>query len=85
MGKNIEEKLLKDGYVKENACIHIAECDKSSEYGWRRLSYEICDCNCVSELNRFANEVNKRFPNIKMFVTGGGYVKPEDTELSKID
>ena len=81
MDKNLEESLLKDGFERETVCIHIAEYDKSLECGARRLSYDIDkNCNCVSDLKNFAAEVNKRFPNIKMFVEGGGYVKTESLE-----
>lgn len=84
--KNLEESLLKDGYEKESVCIHIAEYDKSLECGARRLSYDIGkNCNCVGDLKSFASEVNKRFPNIKMFVEGGGYSKPVTVEISEND
>lgn len=84
--KNLEESLLKDGYEKESVCIHIAEYDKSLECGARRLSYDIGkNCNCVGDLKSFASEVNKRFPNIKMFVEGGGYSKPVTVEIPKND
>lgn len=73
--KILEESLLKDGYEKESVCIHIAEYDKSLECGARRLSYDIGkSCDCVDVLKNFAEAVNKRFPNIKMFVEGGEYV-----------
>lgn len=84
--KNLEESLLKDGYEKESVCIHIAEYDKSLECGARRLSYDIGkNCNCVGDLKSFASEVNKRFPNIKMFVEGGGYSKPVTVEIPEND
>lgn len=84
--KNLEESLLKDGYEKESVCIHIAEYDKSLECGARRLSYDIGkNCNCVDDLKSFASEVNKRFPNIKMFVEGGGYSKPVTVEIPEND
>lgn len=84
--KNLEERLLKDGYEKESVCIHIAEYDKSLECGARRLSYDIGkNCNCVGDLKSFASEVNKRFPNIKMFVEGGGYSKPVTVEIPEND
>lgn len=84
--KNLEEGLLKDGYEKESVCIHIAEYDKSLECGARRLSYDIGkNCNCVGDLKSFASEVNKRFPNIKMFVEGGGYSKPVTVEIPEND
>lgn len=84
--KNLEESLLKDGYEKESVCIHIAEYDKSLECGARRLSYDIGkNCNCVGDLKSFVSEVNKRFPNIKMFVEGGGYSKPITVEIPEND
>ena len=84
--KNLEESLLKDGYEKESVCIHIAEYDKSLECGTRRLSYDIGkNCNCIGDLKSFASEVNKRFPNIKMFVEGGGYSKPVTVEIPEND
>lgn len=84
--KNLEESLLKDGYEKESVCIHIAEYDKSLECSARRLSYDIGkNCNCVGDLKSFASEVNKRFPNIKMFVEGGGYSKPATVEIPEND
>lgn len=84
--KNLEEGLLKGGYEKESVCIHIAEYDKSLECGARRLSYDIGkNCNCVGDLKSFASEVNKRFPNIKMFVEGGGYSKPVTVEIPEND
>lgn len=39
----------------------------------------------MGDLKSFASEVNKRFPNIKMFVEGGGYSKPVTVEIPEND
>lgn len=48
-----------------------------------RLDYDIADDftpNQISSLQNFVNEVNIRFPGIKMMTSGGGYVLKEDDE-----
>lgn len=75
-----EEKLIADGWEREILCMHIQEYDEKYENKFRRLSYDISntlDGDAINALQRFAQEVNRRFPNIKMFATGTGYVKKE--------
>lgn len=53
--------------------IHIQEDDPTAPSGKRRLSYDVAyteDYELVGCLRRWANEVNNRFPNIKLWITG---------------
>jgi hypothetical protein len=53
--------------------IHIQEDDSTAPSGKRRLSYDVGyteDYKLVASLRGWANEVNNRFPNIKLWITG---------------
>lgn len=80
-----EEDLLKEGWKKEMLCLHIQEYDphpfNDKEVPFRRLSYDLSDDftgDQISTIKRWVNEVNNRFPNIKMCVTGTGLYKHEE-------
>ena len=80
-----EKKLLEAGFKKRPVCIHMSQVDNSVSSGRRSLSYDVWDTftyDQMLELRRWVDEVNARFPDIKMFITGGDYYKeleiPED-------
>lgn len=80
-----EKELIEKGYVKDTLSIHIQEYDPHTVDGktfpFKSLSYDMTDtftANQIDIIKRFVSEVNKRFPNIKMFVTGCGYTKKEE-------
>lgn len=53
--------------------IHIQEDDPTAPSGKRMLSYDIAyteDYEVVHALRFWATEVNNRFPNIKLWITG---------------
>lgn len=53
--------------------IHLQEDDPTAPSGKRRLSYDVAyteDYKIVSSLHYWAAEVNSRFPNIKLWITG---------------
>ena len=91
--KNIEEftndeekKLLENGWKRETLCIHLDEYDESAPKKFRRLGYDISDdfnSNQIGILKCWVNEVNKRFPNIKLSLSGTGFFLPseEDTKI----
>lgn len=81
-----EKALIEQGYVKDMMTIHIQEYDphtvNDKEFPYRRLSYDMTDtftADQISIIRRWANEVNNRFPNIKICLTGTGYTKKEDS------
>lgn len=80
-----EKTLIEQGYVKDMMTIHIQEYDphtvNDKEFPHRRLSYDMTDtftADQISIIRRWVNEVNNRFPNIKICLTGTGYTKKED-------
>lgn len=77
-----EEKLLQEGWKKEMLCIHISEYDTNSPTNnHRRLSYDLTNDftgEQIGVLRAWCNKVNEHFPNLKMFITGSGWVKTED-------
>ena len=80
-----EKELIEKGYVKDTLSIHIQEYDphvvNDKTFPFRCLSYDMTDTFTASQIaiiNRFVTEVNNRFPNIKMSVTGCGYTKKEE-------
>lgn len=80
-----EQKLLENGYEREVLCFHIQEYDPqlTTDNKYRRLSYDLgrtFNSYQIADIKRFCDEVNKRFPNIKMFLSGTGFVKKEDDE-----
>ena len=80
-----EQELIAKGWKKETLCIHLQEYDEKYEpHKFRRLTYEF-GTNFTSGqtdiMRAWINEVNKRFPNIKMSVSGTGYYMPADEEL----
>lgn len=81
-----EKALIEQGYVKDMMTIHVQEYDphtvNNKEFPYRRLSYDMTDtftADQISIIRRWANEVNNRFPNIKICLTGTGYTKKEDS------
>lgn len=82
-----EQELLNSGWKKEVLCLHIQEYDELFKNKFRRLSYELdrsYSQDQISGLQRWAQEINRRFPHIKMFITGTGYIK-EDAEEKTLD
>lgn len=84
-----EKTLIEQGYVKDMMTIHIQEYDphtvNDKEFPYRRLSYDMTDtftADQISIIRRWVNEVNNRFPNIKICLTGTGYTKKEDENKS---
>lgn len=72
-----EEKLLATGkWKKENLQLHIAQVDKNMPLGIRSLTYDLGDtftAENISNLQRCLNEINVRFPMIKVVLSGTGY------------
>ena len=87
MGNNTtEEDLLKNGWKRECLQIHIAEFDKNLEYGSRRLTYDLgTDFNSeqIGSLQHFAQEVNNRFPKIKVSLSGTGFIKEDQENITE--
>lgn len=80
--KTREEELIEQGWEKEVLAIHIQEYDPQlvTENKFRRLSYDFgksFTSDQITIIERFLKEVSRRFPNIKMFATGTGYVLPK--------
>lgn len=79
-----EEELLATGkWKKETLQINIAEVDNTVPSGIRRLTYDMSNTfshENISQIEAFIREVNRRFPNIKMFATGTGLVPVEGEE-----
>lgn len=78
-----EQELLENGYERETLCFHIQEYDPTltDDDKFRRLSYDLgrtFTSDQISSMRMFCEEVNKRFPNIKMFLSGTGFIKKED-------
>lgn len=73
-----EQELLDSGkWKREWMALHIQEIDKTAPKGVRRLSYDMGDTftgEQISSIERFVREVNRRFPNIKMYTTGTGLI-----------
>lgn len=83
-----EQELLENGWEKEMLCFNIQEYDPqlTTDNKYRRLSYDLgrtFTSDQISGIKGFCDEINKRFPNIKMFVTGTGYVPKKDKEGSE--
>lgn len=77
-----DEELLKEGWKKETLCLHVQEYDphafNDKDIPFRRLSYDLSNdftSDQISIIRRWANEVNSRFPNLKISVTGTGFYK----------
>lgn len=81
---NTEQELLASGqWKREFMVFHISEIDNTCPTGVRRLSYDIGDnftSDQIEVIKSFFDEVNRRFPNIKVFATGMGLVKVEENE-----
>ena len=84
-----EKNLMKNGYEREFAVFNIQEYDphpggtEGTMHPFRRLSYDLGRDFSDSQLHalqQVSQEINKRFPNIKMFITGTGWqqVYPKD-------
>lgn len=81
-----EEDLLKDGWKKECLQIHITEFDKTLEYGARRLTYDLgtyFNSEQIGQLQHFIQEVNNRFPNIKVCLSGTGFFKEDQENITE--
>lgn len=79
-----EHELLASGqWKREYMTFHISEIDNTCPTGVRRLSYDIGDnftSDQIGVIKLFFNEVNSRFPNIKVFATGTGLIKVDENE-----
>ena len=80
-----EEDLLKEGWKKEMLCIHVQEYDphlyNDKEIQFRRLSYDLRNDfteDQIGTIKMWVNEVNNRMPNLKIYLTGTGYYRPEE-------
>lgn len=85
-----EQELIEQRYTKEMLAIHLQEYDphpyNDKEIPFRRLSYDIANDfteDQIAAIQRWVREVNNRFPNIKVTVTGTGYTKKENNEESE--
>ena len=81
--KNTEKELLDKGWKKETLQIHLQEYDETCQYPskHRRLTYDMRDDftqDQIGTLRMWANEVNNRFPNIKVCITGTGFYKDDN-------
>ena len=81
MDEKITKKLLKKGYKKEGYIVHIQEYDPylvgEKTVPFRRLTYDLgskFEDEHAAVIKSLSDAINKNFPNIKMIVTGGGYV-----------
>lgn len=87
MENNItEEDLLKNGWKRECLQIHISEFDKNLEYGARRLTYDLgtnFNGEQIGSLQHFIQEVNNRFPNIKVCLSGTGFFKEDQDNITE--
>lgn len=82
--KVTEEELLATGkWKKEMLMLNIAQIDDTVPSGVRSLSYDVGDTFSheeISQIEAFIREVNRRFPKIKMFATGTGFIPVEGEE-----
>ena len=80
MDKN-ERELLNSGWKREVLTLHLQEYDEAYVNKHRRLSYDLGDDftgQQISVIRNCFNEINNRFPNIKITVSGTGFVKNDD-------
>lgn len=79
-----EKELQESGnWKRETMTFHIAEIDPNSPYGVRRLSYDIgydYTNEQIGTIKAFFNEVNARFPNIKIIATGTSWIEAKNEE-----
>lgn len=71
---------------KQILCFHVQQYTKPSEYGRIRLSYDMDDSfsdQQIAMLKNFASEVNNRFPDIKMSLTGTGYDFEQEENITE--
>ena len=81
--ENIENLKI----MKPTFAIHTQVEDPSSKTGFRRLSYEwinVFDEHQCGELEEFVEEINNRFPTVKMFAQRGE-VSDEEIAHAKYD
>lgn len=86
MNKEKELELLSNGWKREMLALHITEWSGNEQMKATRLSYDFGDSftsDQIYQIKNFVNEVNNRFPNIKMCVTGTGFI-PEEKEGNDI-
>ena len=79
------KKLLKEGFKKEGYMVHIQEYDPhlvgEKTMPFRRLSYDLgrdFEDEHAAVIKSLSDAINKIFPNLKVIVTGGGYVKDDN-------
>ena len=79
-----EQELIAKGWKKETLSIHLAEYDEQLiPNKFRRMSYDLGNDftpEQIDVIRNWTDEVNKRFLNIKLFVSGTGYYMPEINE-----
>ena len=78
-----DKELLEQGWKKEMLCIHVSEYDERVPSKHRTLSYDISnDFNSkqIAVLKNWANEINNRFPNLKVSLSGTGFIPDEQNK-----
>ena len=86
MSTEKELELLSNGWKRETLALHITEWSGNEQMKARRLSYDLGDSftqDQIYQIKSFVNEVNNRFPNIKICITGTGFI-PEEKEDNDI-
>ena len=81
----MDYKELEQGWKKEMLCIHVSEYDEHMPSKHRTLSYDISnDFNSkqIAVLKNWANEINNRFPNLKISLSGTGYIPNEQNKAN---
>lgn len=78
-----EKELLDNGWKKEVLQINIQEYDETCPSKFRTLTYDMCDdftSQQIDIIKNWANEINNRFPKLKVCIIGTGYYIPERIE-----
>lgn len=74
-----EKDLLDQGYIKQCLSVHLVDYgDKIGSNNVRRMSYDLgrdFSQEQIAVLQSWVNEVNNRFMNIKICLSGTGYEK----------
>lgn len=83
-----EQELLDSGkWKREWMMLHIQEIDETAPKGVRSLSYDMGNTftgEQISSIECFVREVNRRFPNIKMYATGTGLIPSNQDESDEV-